>query len=290
MFSNVAMTLMGAVEAGLTLALVILFWRKGLQQKFPAMARYLSLRVVTVPVLGALLWSTQYFQTYKWYVAYFYLYWAVYMLSAILLYFVCAEVFRSALSPFPGLQRLGVVVFRWAAIVSLMISFASSSWGQEFTDSLPIIVTRLMRSLSLLELSLLVFLCLCMNTLKLAVRDMAFGIALGLGGLAANDFMTVALAGRDAGLTNSWQFVGEAATLAVWAVWIVYALLPQQERKPVVVPVNSSIYRWNEIATALGYGTKVAIQPAASSFFLTDVERVVERVLARNLKEDESKS
>jgi hypothetical protein len=31
------------------------------------------------------------------------------------------------------------------------------------------------------------------------------------------------------------------------------------------------------------------VQQPASSFFLTDVERVVERVLARNLKEGEEK-
>ena len=33
---------------------------------------------------------------------YFYVYWAVYIASAVLLYFICIEVFRSALSAFPG--------------------------------------------------------------------------------------------------------------------------------------------------------------------------------------------
>jgi hypothetical protein len=39
----------------------------------------------------------------------------------------------------------------------------------------------LMRSVSILELCLLAFLCLSMNALRLSVRDMAFGIALGFG-------------------------------------------------------------------------------------------------------------
>jgi len=34
----------------------------------------------------------------------------------------------------------------------------------------------------------------------------------------------------------------------------------------------------------------VALQEQGSGFFLTDVERVVERVLARNLKKSESES
>jgi hypothetical protein len=58
-----------------------------------------------------------------------------------------------------------------------------------------------------------------------------------------------------------------------------------------VMPANSTIYRWNEIASALGHtGTQVAVQQPSNGFFLTDVERVVEKVLARNLKDRESES
>jgi hypothetical protein len=58
-----------------------------------------------------------------------------------------------------------------------------------------------------------------------------------------------------------------------------------------VMPVSSTIYRWNEIASALGHtGTQVAVQQPANSFFLTDVERVVEKVLSRNLKSSESET
>ena len=56
---------------------------------------------------------------------YFYAYWAVYIASAIALFFVCMEVFRSALSAFSGLMRLGTVVFRWAALASLIVSLTS---------------------------------------------------------------------------------------------------------------------------------------------------------------------
>ena len=45
---------------------------------------------------------------------YFFPYWAVYIASAILLFFVCIEVFRSALAALPGLMKFGIVVFRWA--------------------------------------------------------------------------------------------------------------------------------------------------------------------------------
>jgi hypothetical protein len=55
------------------------------------------------------------------------------------------------------------------------------------------------------------------------------------------------------------------------------------------MPASSAIYRWNEIASALGHtGTQVAVPQTANSFFLTDVEKVVEKVLTKNLKRRES--
>jgi hypothetical protein len=51
------------------------------------------------------------------------------------------------------------------------------------------------------------------------------------------------------------------------------------------------LFRWNEIASALGHtGTQVAVQQPASGFFLSDVEKVVEDVLTRNLKGRESET
>ena len=75
------------------------------------------------------------------------------------------------------------------------------------------------------------------------------------------------------------------ADSATLGTWVVYCVMPEPVRKPVVMPVNSTIYRWNEIASALGHpGTQVAAQQQANSFFLSDVESVVEKVLARNMK------
>ena len=46
-----------------------------------------------------------------------------------------------------------------------------------------------MHSVSVLELCLLAFLCLSMNALRLTVRDLAFGIALGFGMMSSGDFI-----------------------------------------------------------------------------------------------------
>jgi hypothetical protein len=292
-----AMTMMSATEFLLSAALALMFWKKGLHRRFPAMWAYLVLRVVFNPVDSLLLLgqSGRLVHTREFQIgcaqAYFFAFFVVYVGSAILLFFICMEVFRNALAAMPGLQKLGVVIFRWAVLVSCVVTVSSVSFAHRGVLIISDISIPLMRSVSLLELCLLGFLCLSMNALRLSMRDMAFGISLGLGVMASNDFVTGTLISRYTSLTAPLQFVYQAVILVSLATWVIYCALPEPVRKPVVVPVNSTIYRWNEIASALGHtGTQVAVQQPANSFFLTDGENVVEKVLSRNLKRRESES
>jgi len=294
MSSQLAMSLLGALEFLLSATLGFMFWRKGLHRRFPAMGSYLALRVVSTPVLALLLMGSLMASEpirHRCGVSYFSIYWAAYIASAVLLFFVCLEVFRSALSSLAGLMKFGIVIFRWAAIVSLIITFSSIHYTRRGILSLPDIGMGLMRSVSLIELCLLAFLCLSMNALRLSARDIGFGLALGFGLMSANDFVVVSLMSTNAAMTAPLQFVYQSVVLMALGTWIAYAVLPEPARKPVVMPVNSTIYRWNEIASALGHtNTQVAVQQSSNGFFLTDVEKVVEKVLNRSLKGRESES
>ncbi len=286
------MALMSAAEFVFWALLGFLFWKRDSQTRFPAMSAYLVLRLISAPILLVLLFgqSQHWFNDYC-FVAYFFAYWAVYLASAIMLFFVTVEVFQSALSMFSGLKKFGVVVFRWAAVVSVIVSVSTISFAHRDILLIPALAYRLMRSVSILELCLLAFLCLSMNALRLSPRDLAFGIALGFGLMSSNDFVVASLISRNTSLTDPLQFVSEGMTLVSLAIWIAYSALPEPVRKPMVVPANSTIYRWNEIASALGHtGTQIAVQQPANSFFLTDVEKVVDKVLNRSLRESESKS
>ncbi len=283
-------SLMSVVEFALWATLGFLFWKKGLQKRFPALSIYLALRVGTMPVLLGLLyvqaqpWGHQYFPFY------FYPFWAVYIASAITLLFVTLEIFRSVLSAFSGLMRLGTVVFRWVALVSAVASLGSISYTHPSLSLIPDFALALMRSVSILELCLLAFLGLCINALQLSFKDLAVGFGLGFGLMAANDLIFAALIPGNSSLNAPLQYACEGVTLLVIAMWVSYCAVPERVRKPLVMPANSTIYRWNEIAAALGHGTHVAVQQPANGFFLTDVERVVEKVLTRNLQGNESKS
>lgn len=288
---NLAMAVMTVLEFLLWTTLAIVFWKKKLQRRFPSMSAFLALHVASTPVLILLL----NLQTYPWgkvfFAAYFCVFYAVYIASAVLLFFVSMEVFRSALSAFSGLMKFGLVIFRWAVLASVLVTFSTITYSHRGILIIPDIAFGLMRSVSILELCLLAFLCLSMNALRLPMRDMAFGIALGFGVLSANDFIGAALVKLHSSLTEPFQFVYQAVVLLTIGGWVAYSALPESVRQPMVVPANSTIYRWNEIASALGHtGTQVAVVQPASSFFLTDVEKVVDKVLTRNLRESETKS
>jgi hypothetical protein len=109
--------------------------------------------------------------------------------------------------------------------------------------------------------------------------------------MSTGDFILASWISRIASFSDPLQFVYESSILVALAIWMIYCILPEPVRKPVLMPASSTIYRWNEIASALGHtGTKVAVQQPANNFFLSDVELVVEKVLARNMKGRESET
>jgi hypothetical protein len=287
------MTAMSLAEILLWASFAFLFWKKGFHRRFSATSSYIALRAVSAFVLMAVLGleSTPWGESHHLGMVYFFGYFAMYVVSAVLLFFICIEVFRAALTSFPGIAKLAIVIFRWAAVVSVIVSLTSISYSHRGFFVVADISYGLMRSVSVLELCLLAFLCLSMNALRLTVRDMSFGIALGFGMMSSGDFILASWISRIKSFADPVQFIYESVILLTLGMWVVYCALPEPAPKPVLMPANSTIYRWNEIASALGHsGTKVAIQQPANSFFLTDVERVVEKVLARNMSSRESET
>jgi hypothetical protein len=282
---------MDATEFLLVACVAFLFWKRKYYRRFPAMGTYLALHVLSTPVLALFLSEYQSAHAVNWYRAYFYSYWGNYIASACLLFFICIEIFRSALVALPGLMKFGLIIFRWTILVSAVVTVGTIPILHRGLGIIPDIANALMHSVSILELCLLAFLCLCMNALKLSVRDIPFGLALGFGAMAANDFVATLLISHNTGITAPMQFVYEGIILLALGIWATYCALPEAVRKPLVMPANSTVYRWNEIASALGHtGTQVAMPQPANSFFLSDVEKVVDKVLNRNLKNRESES
>lgn len=280
---------MCVAEFFLLARLAFWFWKRALIHRFPAMAAYLVLHLVAIPALLTVLYFPALPDNEFLYGIYFFGHFAVYIASAALILFVCIEIFRSALSAFPGLMKVGIDIFRFAILVSVLRTFSSISFPHRGLLVLPHIAYSLMRSASVIELCLLVFLCLSMNTLQLSPRDMTFGIALCFGLMSANGFFSAPLISAHTPITAPSELANEALVLVSLGIWVAYALFPAKARKPLVMRSSSAIYRWNEIACAVGSAdTQGAVRESTNGLFLANVEMAVDEALTRNLKGRES--
>ena len=282
-------------EFALWLTVGLLFWRKQYAVRFPATSKYLSLKIASSPVLFLLtLRESVVAEPFRPAVTALHagLFWAVNLTGAILLFFICVEIFRSALATYPALMKFGVLIVRWVAAVSIILSLALAPFAHRKLALLADLTTSFIWAVSVVALCLLAFLCLCMNALRLSKRDLSFGLAIGFGLIAVGDLTKVVLLNRPGLSYATAEIARGALILAALAVWTLYCALPEQERKPALAAAQSTVARWNEIANALGHSSAhVELQPRHSDgFFLSDVECVVDKVLNRNLKNTKQES
>jgi hypothetical protein len=281
MYSSFAQMLSIHLDVLLSVVVCAVFFRPSLRSRFPWMFSYLCVRAIAGLLVeflfkGPLLASPEAYTK-----IYFVVHWAAYAISAVLLFMACLDVYRQALAPLPGLVRLGSTVFRWAAIASLLVTATTFTAVTNGPGMLTKIGIQLMRCVGTAELCLLAFLLLSMKAIQLSPRSRAFGIALGLGVMSAIDCLESSIASLQIGINPVVQTTLEVGGVFSLALWILYAALPEPARKTVTVRADSAIYKWDQIASALGpKGTQVVMQPSPS-FFLVDVEKVVERAFHR---------
>jgi len=217
-------------------------------------------------------------------------YWASTLASSVLLFLSCLDVYRQAMAPLPGLARMGSTIFSWAAIASVVVTATTLTSFTPGPATIMKIGLQLLRCAGATELCLLALLLLSMKSIGLSLRSRPLGFALGLGFMAAIDCAESIVTMLQVAPTPFIQIAFEASSLLTLGVWIGYSAIPEPARKTMTVPINSAIYKWDQIASALGHkGTQVVVQPSPS-FFLVDVEKVVERAFVRTLKGKESES
>ena len=286
MSPEMKMVCLCVVEGLLWWVATFLFFWKGHNKKFPAMGGFFLTRSVASPALTFFYYGS----LYQWFHGescgyYFVVFWMAYLICAVFVYFICAEIFRAAMANYSGLAKMGMIIFRWVALVAGLICISNASIHNVDMPRLYWIGYGMMHAVSILELCLLGFITFSMKALKISVHDIAFGIALGFGVLATCDFTIASLITKYTVETDAFQFVGEFITFAAIGVWSVYSLLPQRQREKLSITTDSTVYRWNEIAAVLGEPTSQVAQHEPEGFFLSDVERLVEKVIARNMEQ-----
>ncbi|HEY0757741.1 MAG TPA: hypothetical protein VGD59_00645 [Acidisarcina sp.] len=268
-----------------TLLALLAFLRAGEQLRFPSLRNFLILRLTTGVGLTVLLNSYRVgVERHLLYRTYFYSYWICYIVEAVAIFLVIQELFKHVMSPLPGISRLGLMAFRWAGTISVIVGFSAGALPAGFKGGKIMVASvDLMRGVSIMELCLVALLAFSVHSLGLSYRCRAFGVGLGFGCMAVTDFLTSAFSlGTSKTLTTVANVVAAVAGTAVLLIWTAYFVIPERERKPLTLPMSSPLMRWNEIATALGHASPQVAVGSTSQFFLQDVEGVVDKMLSKN--------
>src|SRR5208283_6144746 len=161
-------------------------YRRGLQRDYPYFFYYTILSVVNEPVLYVALRGS--------YTLYYYGYWVSIALTALISFAVLNEIFQNAFRPYEALRDLSVILFRWSALVILLVAVMYAINSGNSADSGPITNTILLaeRGVRLMQCGLVFFLLLFSEYLGISRRNPLFGIALGFG-LFASVNMLVAV-------------------------------------------------------------------------------------------------
>src|ERR1035437_7801940 len=95
------------------LGVLVAMYRRGLHRDYPYFFNYTVLQVVSEPTLFVI-------QRYS-YNMYYWGYWTSIALSALVSFAVLQEIFHDAFRPYEALRDLSVILFRWSALVVLLV-------------------------------------------------------------------------------------------------------------------------------------------------------------------------
>jgi len=185
---------------------------------------------------------------------YFYVYWIGFAIESILALLIVYGVFKLAMAPLKGLQTLGMLVFKWAAGISVAVALGSAfSPGLKGTGLLVNAISQLQRTQSILTLCLLLFVTFAIRPMGLSYSSRIFGVSLGLGIMSTNDLVQSAWLVFNPTMASTYDVVNGVVICVILVTWTAYFALPEPKRRIIVLPTTSPFLRWNQISQALGY-------------------------------------
>ena len=272
-------------ESFLSLALLLLFRIRKIEGYFWLRA-FLWLKCLSFPLLFTLLNVNVFGWTkHVQYKCYFYSYWAVYAIEAVVCFYIIRELFMVSMEPLEGLRKLGLVLFRWivgiSAVLALAVSIAPAHSSMMFIVQA---VSQFQRLQGVLQLCLLVFLITVARPLGVTLKHRVFGASLGFSLLAISDLLFSGWFHSDTMFSPVNLFHAFALTLTL-VIWMSYVFIPEPKRVPVALPVTSALLRWNEVAKSLGKSGGHVVVVGQHEMMQHDMahwERAVEVVRAKH--------
>jgi hypothetical protein len=194
------------------------------------------------------------------YKIYFYSHIAVFCIQSLLIIGVIYSVFSLAMRPLVGLHKIGNVVFRWVAGVSVTLAVVFGLGtrllvaGNTTTSQFSSLLGQLQQGVNILTLCLLLFVCFSTRPLGLTYRSHIFGVSLGLGVFATVQLVQAAWFSTTEGhsLYSPIYLFSQIGVCVAFATWGAYFAVPEPKRGMVLLPTTSPYFLWNRISEALG--------------------------------------
>ncbi len=249
----------------LQLSVAAVMFRRKLHRVFPVFFTYIVSQILIFSVL---------FPIYRLgdLPLYFYGYWVCAGISLILGFMVIHEIFLDVFRPYHALKDLGSVLFKWAALVMMLVAAVVMAASPSAKDPLVHAVFTLQRCVRVVQCGLVLFLLIFSKYLGVSWRQQSFGIALGFGGFAGIELGASALysSGQIGQLTLSWANM--IAYNCAILTWLGYALVKAPSKH-----VSSSLLmsqRWDQSLGDLQH-------PVAGDSLIPMFEGMVDRAFSR---------
>lgn len=251
----------------LQLGVLTTMLRRGLHRDYPYFLNYTILAVVSEPILAFLYAHS--------YTAYYYAYYFNLGLSVLLSFAVLQEIFRDAFRPYEALRDLGAILFRWSALVVLLMGVMWAINTGHKPDDGPVTEAIVLadRSVRIMQCGLVFFLLLFSEYLGISRRSFLFGVSLGFGLFAAiNMLVFTGVSHHGIVRKATLSKINSAAYLIAVAIWFGYAY--------VAAPVESKL-RERSFMRSRDWNSALedARVPVGADSLLDSMDRTVERLL-----------
>jgi len=259
----------------LQITLLAFMIRRRLRLTFPLFFSYVLFQLLKSACLGLV---------YRYAFAdYFDAYWTGNAISVFLALLAMDEIWRQLFGSYPGFQKLGSILFRWACgLLFLIAVVVATSTQHTNADRVIMAVFTFDRTMRLMQCGLVFLLVILARFVRSIWRRQVFGIALGFGIFASIELILVSILSRyGAKHIASISLVKSMAYNAVTLLWIGYVRLASPA--PRAVTAQPQLEDW-DVALLASSGATM------DGSFLTMVESAVERVLARSSESDQSRS
>jgi hypothetical protein len=245
-------------------------FKQKLHRKFPVFFAYLISQVLFFGIIvAAFTWGN--------YPDYFYGYWGCSIISLAIGFKVIHEIFLDVLRPYHALKDLGSVLFKWAALVMVLVAVVVAASSSVSSDG-PMVeaVITAQRCVRVIQVGLILLLLVFSKYVGISWRHFSFGVSLGFGAFALVELLVVALHVSERIPPNVGDLTNTVMYNISVLVWMIYSSMKSPAREAVNTLLTSQ--RWDHsLGDIQNTGAPESLIPA--------FENIVDRAFSRMIPE-----